>query len=52
MESRLTALGEGLGVEGWSKKERGLLDMDNGEVIVGGGGLRGINGNRKRYNKK
>ena len=35
--------GGGQGVEGWSKKEKGLMDMDNG-VIAGG---RRLNGNGK-----
>ena len=26
-------------VEGWSKKEKGLMDMDNSVVIAGGRGL-------------
>ena len=32
---RLTAIGGTSGVEGWSKKEKGLMDMDNSVVIVG-----------------
>ena len=39
----------------WSKKGKGLMVMDNSVVIVGGGGLRGINGNGKKrppYSKK
>ena len=32
----LKAKGEGQGVEGLSKKEKGLMDMDNSVVIVGG----------------
>ena len=49
---RLTDLaGEvGLGVEELRKKEKGLMDMDNSMVIVGGEGIRGINGNEK-YNE-
>ena len=32
----MTAVGiEGQGVEGWSKKEKRLMDMDNSMVIVG-----------------
>ena len=27
------------GVEGWSKKEKGLMDMDNSVVIDGGGAI-------------
>ena len=34
-------------MEGLSKKERGLMDMDNSVAIVGGGGIRGLNGNGK-----
>ena len=35
-------------MEGLSKKEKGLMDMDNSEVIAGGeGGIRGQNGNGK-----
>lgn len=41
-------------MEGSSKKEKGLKDMDNNVVIVGGGrwvkveeGIRGINGDGK-----
>ena len=36
VESGQTALG---GVEGSSKKENGLMDMDNGVVIIGEGGV-------------
>ena len=33
----MTASGQvGLGVEGLSKKEKGLMDMDNNVVIAGG----------------
>ena len=39
--------GEWLGVEGSSKKEKGLMDMDNSVEIAGGGGERWINGNGK-----
>ena len=39
MESRVTARGKvRLGVEGLSKKKRGLTNMENSVVIVGGGG--------------
>ena len=42
MESRLTAIVvRGWGVEGWSKKEKGLMDMGNGVVIAGGRGHKG-----------
>ena len=35
-------------MEGLSKKEKGLVDMDNSVVIAGGRrGLRGLNGNEK-----
>ena len=37
----MTAGGWSLGVEGLSKKEKGLMDMDNGGVIAGGGGYKG-----------
>ena len=37
-------------MEGWSKKEKGLMDMDNSGVIAGGRGIRGLNCNEK-YNK-
>ena len=48
--SRLTALGEGgKGVEGLSKKEKRLMDMDN-SVVIAGGGHRAISGNGKKYN--
>ena len=35
------------GVEGLSKKEKGLMDMDNSVVIAGGGDRRGLNSNGK-----
>ena len=34
-------------MEGLSKKEKGLTDMDNNMVIAGGGGIRELNGNGK-----
>ena len=37
--------------EGWSKKEKGLMDVDNIVVIAGGGDIRGLNDNGKKYNK-
>ena len=43
--------GQSLGVEGWSKKEKGLMDMDNSGVTAGGGGIKGLNGNGKNTNK-
>ena len=33
--------GTGFGVEGLSKKENGLMDMDNSVVIAGGGAFKG-----------
>ena len=41
MESRVTAVGSG-DMEKWSKKEKGLRDMDNSVVIAGGGGYEGV----------
>ena len=41
----------GLGMEGSSKKEKGLMDMDKSVVISGGRGLRGLNGNGKNIIK-
>ena len=36
------------GVEGLSKEEKGLMDMDKSVVIAGGDGVRrGLNGNGK-----
>ena len=35
MESRVTAVGSG-DMEKWSKKEKGLRDMDNSVVTAGG----------------
>ena len=35
MESRMTTNVGGIGGEGWSKKEKGLMDMDNSAVIAG-----------------
>ena len=34
-------------MEGLSKKEKGLMDMDNSVVAAGGGGYRRLNGNGK-----
>ena len=34
-------------MEGWSKKEKGLLDMDNGVVLAGEQVIRGLNGDGK-----
>ena len=42
---------EKLEVEELSKKEKGLRDMDNSVVIVGGG-IRGLNGNGKKKIKQ
>ena len=40
MECRMTAVGvEIRGIEGLSKKEKGLMDMDNSVVIAGGSGV-------------
>ena len=33
-------------MEGLSKKEKGLMDVDN-RVVIEGGGIRGLNGNGK-----
>ena len=45
----MTAKGAGrLGVEGLSKREKGLGDMDNSVVIVGGRRYKGTNGNGKK----
>ena len=47
--------GEVRGLEGLSKKEKGLLDMNNRVVTAGDcreRGVRGTNGNGKKYNKK
>ena len=54
MENRMTASrGEPEGVEGLSKKEKGLMDVDNCVVIAGEeGGIRGLNGNGKNSTKK
>ena len=39
-------------MEGLSKKEKGLMDMDNSVVILGGeGSIRELNGNGRKYNK-
>ena len=35
-----------------SKKEKGLMNRDNNVVIVGGGSIRGLNGNREKIIKK
>ena len=34
-----SGLGEGEGVEGWSKKGKGLMDMDSSVAVAGGRGL-------------
>ena len=32
-------------MRGWREKEKGLMDMDNSvEIVGGGGGIRGLNG--------
>ena len=38
-------------LRGGGLKEKGLMDMHN-RVMTAGGGLRGINGNGKKYNRK
>ena len=39
-KTRVTAMGgRGVGIEGLSKKGKGLLDMDNSVVIAGGRGV-------------
>ena len=40
-------------MEGLSKKEKGLVGMDDSVVMAGGGegGIRGLNGNGKKYNE-
>ena len=39
-------------MEGLTKNEKGLMDMDNSVVIAGPGvgDIRGLNGNGKKYN--
>ena len=53
IETRMKASDE-VKDRGWrdsTKKEKGLRGMDNSVVIVGGkGGIRGLNGNGKKYN--
>ena len=41
LESRMTASGEDEGVEGLSKKGKGIMNMDHSMVIVGGGSYKG-----------
>ena len=41
MERKITARGRGQGVEGLSKKEKGLVNMDNSVVIAGERGFKG-----------
>ena len=36
-----TGMGGGWGVEGLSKKEKGLIDIDSSVVITGGRGYKG-----------
>ena len=38
-------------VEGLSKKENGLMDRNNTVVIPGGGDIRGVKGDGRKYNK-
>ena len=41
----------GVGVKGLSKKEKGLMDMDNSVVIAGGRGYKGTKWQwKKKYN--
>ena len=42
----------GYGVEGLSKKEKGLMDMDNSVVIIGGGDCKGAKWSWKNTIKK
>ena len=51
MKSRMTAEGGGDGVEGLSKKEKRLMDMDNTGHCWWGGGIRGLNSNGEIYTK-
>ena len=41
----------GLRVEGLSKKNKNLMDMDNSVVIAGGRGPKGTKWNGKKYDK-
>ena len=47
-------MGEGVErMEGLSTKEKALMDLDNSGVIAGGKkGIRGLNGNGKKYTIK
>ena len=48
MENRMTATGRGgQGVKELSKKEKGLMNMDNNVLITGRSGVQGINCNGK-----
>ena len=38
-------------MEGSNEREKGLRNMDNSVVIAAGAGIRGLNGNGKKYNK-
>ena len=40
-----------MGVEGLSKKEKGLMDMDSSVGTAGERGIRGLSGNGKIYNE-
>ena len=40
-EQMTASWGWGRGVEGWSKKGKGLMDTDNSVMIAGGGSIRG-----------
>ena len=49
---RQLVVGRRFGVEGLSKKEKGSMDMGNSDLIAGGGCIRGLNCNGKKYNRK
>ena len=51
MESSCQLLWVSKGVEGLSKKEKGLMNMDNSLVIAGGEGYTGGKMVMKKYNK-
>ena len=52
MVSKMTFVRADEGVEGLSKKENGLMDLDNSVMIAGGKGyIRGLNGKRKNTKK-
>ena len=45
-------VGQRVWSRGIEQKKTGLMDMDYSVVIAEGGGIRGLNGNGKKYNKK